>query len=538
VSDSPSVGYYDLPGARDMGTQKVEWDLDPRWIISTLSGLSQGLSVEGAPLDLGGPGAIAGGIGGFIGLVTASTPQDQAASGVNVLQNIAGLGSKLAQMGSRAPVSVLAARLGAASTLLGIGSAWWGAISGGGAAIEAGVKNQELEGKQLGFLHGFAASLIGMDLQSTISKFGLGPGSSGGTPSQERAAQAFRDAFNANLLEGHKAGEKESTETAIAIVSESDRYATERDVPLLPNPDPEVALVGALVSVLPQLRDEMRAGTWEASSEQLQAADAQALEQEMYPTSEAPSPEEQAQALDDALYPTSEAATPEEQALDDALYPTSDAAPAEDQAQALDDALYPTSLPQNITEQEMSAPATADEAPAPQQAPSSGQEQQPASVPTSDVTPTAPQEDAYPTPQPEDSSPAATEQEAPASEQEAPASEQEEAPVSEPEEGEASTPEAAPTEEPEDAYPISEPEETPVSEGEEAPVSEAQEAPASEGSSEAQSGQEDAYPVSEPEDAYPVSEPEEAPASEAEAEPVAEEQPAESGGDGGGGNGG
>jgi hypothetical protein len=344
-AEQATIGYYDLPSPRDMGTQKVEWDLEPGWVVSTLSGLSSYLpeigrarSASGAPLNTDAPAAIAGGVGGFIALITASTPQDRVTGGISVLQNVAGLGSRLAELGSRAPVSVLAGRLGAASTLLGLGSLWWDAMTSGGAAIQAGVNSRELEGNRDGFSRGFAASLIGMDPESARAKLGLGPGSSDGLPSQQRAAQAYRDAYDASFWEGYEAGQELPDETAIAIVSEADRYATDRDVYLSPSRDAEVALVDALMRVLPLLRDELRAGTWEPLSEQLQAADAQALEAEAYAVSEAPSSAEQSQALDDALYPTSEAAAPEQQsqALDDAPASTS-GSPATGQSQERDE---------------------------------------------------------------------------------------------------------------------------------------------------------------------------------------------------------
>jgi hypothetical protein len=357
VSDRPSIGYWDLPSARDMDTMKREWDLDPGWVTSTLSGLSFGLSeidsahsAGGAPLGTGALAGVAGGIGGFVALFTASNVQDQVSGGISVLEHVTGLGSKLAALGSRAPVSVLAARLGAASTLLGFSSVWWEATVGGATAIQAGVEKQEREGKQAGFLRGFAASLIGMDQQSVASQLVRGPGSGSGLPSQNRAEQAGIDAFNASLWEGYEAGQPLTDETAIAIVSEADRYATERNVYLSPNRDPEVALVEALATVLPMLRREMRAGTWEASSEQLQAADAQVLDEESYPTSEAEPPEEQAPTLDEAP--------------------------------------YPTSVPESIAEQELSAPATSDEAPEESEASARGEAELPgaSTAPTDDMS--------------------------------------------------------------------------------------------------------------------------------------------------------
>jgi hypothetical protein len=261
---------------------------------------------------------------------------------------------------------------------------------------------------------------------------------------------------------------------------------------------------------------------------------AQALDDALYPTSDAGSPEEQSQALDDALYPTSEMGTPEQQAqpLDDALYPTSEAGSPEEQSRALDQALYPTSVPQSVTEQEMSAPATADQdasSAQPQQAPDPQLPQEVAPASTPDGSSSV-EQDAHPTSQPEESATAST--------QEMPTSESGAAAPSQAEETEVATPEQASTES-QDEYPTSEAEEAPVSEAEEAPGSEGEEAPKSEApSSEAgpttDSAQED-YPVSEPEGAYPTSEPEEAPAEESE--PAAEEQPAESGGDGGGNGG-
>jgi hypothetical protein len=480
-SGPPGLDPANLPTARDEGIQKVEWDLDPNWVTSTLSGLATGLSyigraktASGAPVEPSGTMAVVGGVSGFIGLITASG-RGKVGPGLSVLQNVAGLGSRLAQVGSRAPVSVLAARLGAASALLTVGSTWWGAFSGGGAAIQAGVEQREGEGKRDGFLRGFAAGLIGMDRESIRWKLDLAPGSAAGPESQERAADAYRDAYNASIWAGYDAAHRLSNAEAIAIVSEADRYATERDVYLSPSRDAEVALVDALVRVLPLLTDEIRAGTWQATSEQLHAAE-------------------------------------EAQALEDAAYPTSDAAPPAEQMQALDDALYPASVPDSLSEQEMSAPATADETPASEQAPLTD----PDDVPTPTADEAATTAEAPPAPAPE-APPSAGDGEYPVSElEEAPAPSGEEPSSSD---GDDVPPAAAEVPAAASEASASESASTPEAASVEAQVPTEVAATTSESYPVSEAG--DADLVSEPDDDYPV--------SDGEEEPVAEEQPVDSG---------
>lgn len=285
AADFSPADYYDLPSDRQMHGRTIEWDLRPEWVTSVLaapthslgSPLDVGGAASGEPFDATGLGHVAGGIGGFISLITASGPEDKVSGGLSVLENATGLGSVLAETGSRAPVSVLAARLGAASVLLNVASAWWEAFTGGGAAIQAGVEQREREGERDGFLRGYGASLIGMSQQSIETKLALAPGTSESLPSQVRAYEAYKDAYYTGIRKGYEAAQQLPTETALAIVSEADRFATERHIYLSPNRDYEVALVDALKRVLPLLTSEVREGTWEASSEQLRAADQEPL---------------------------------------------------------------------------------------------------------------------------------------------------------------------------------------------------------------------------------------------------------------------
>jgi hypothetical protein len=259
-------------------SRKRQWN---KWVQSFLSAPTHpGLSNV---FDATGTHA-AGALGGLMALIYGKGPGDKVSGGLNVLENAAGFGEKVAAARSLASTSVLAARLGAASTLLSVGSVLWTALTSGADAIQEGVDRRadagQMEGFRLGWAAGLAsaAGLFNMQEQSAAAKL-LDPAvSASGLPSQVRADQAYQDAIRVSFVDGYAEARRLPEPLALARLADLARFATEREMYLSPSRDPEVAVCNAIFRILPVYFSELQAGTWVESEELKDANEAASQE--------------------------------------------------------------------------------------------------------------------------------------------------------------------------------------------------------------------------------------------------------------------
>jgi hypothetical protein len=266
----------DLPRKRDVHGQVKEWDLDPRWVTSPLRGLAHplfdgiGRAAAGKSIDTAIPRAMLGGVANLIGIFTASDTKGRIQSGVGLAGNALGGGSKFASLATKAPTSVLAARLGAASALLGVGLTWWEAISGGGSDLWSGIQKAQRDPQFFGYYRGFATGLLGIDLPlvakdlehpRVYDPLTLNPGWG-----QDKIFEAHDRAVEKGYAEAMAL----PMETRLAILSEAWRFKQERNVYISPRRDEVMQAIDGFARLVPMLSAEMRDGTWDVRSEQLQ----------------------------------------------------------------------------------------------------------------------------------------------------------------------------------------------------------------------------------------------------------------------------